>query len=49
MNTTNISFSELVKAGSYYPAYVFYYSDGTKPRKLHWVDKIELNIVKEYD
>ena len=39
----------LVKAGSYYPTSVFYYSDGTKPRKLHWVDKIELNIVKEYD
>lgn len=39
----------LVKTGTYYPTSVFHYSDGTKPRKLHWIDKIELNIVKEYD
>lgn len=34
----------LVKTGTYYPTSVFHYSDGTKPRKLHWIDKIELNI-----
>lgn len=39
----------LVKTGTYYPTSVFHYSDGTKPRKLHWIDKIELNIHKEYD
>lgn len=39
----------LTKTGTYYPASVFSYSDGTKPRKLHWIDKIELNIIKEYD
>lgn len=39
----------LVKIGTYYPTSVFHYSDGTKPRKLHWIDKIELNIHKEYD
>lgn len=40
----------LVKTGTYYPTSVFHYTDGSqKPRKLHWIDKIELNIVKEYD
>lgn len=40
----------LVKTGAHYPTSIFHYSDGSqKPRKLHWIDKIELNIHKEYD
>lgn len=42
----------LTKTGTYYPTAVFHYSEGygqQKPRKLHWIDKIELNIFKDYD
>lgn len=40
----------LVKTGTYYPTSNFHYSDGSqKPRKLHWIDKIKLNIFKDYD
>jgi len=39
----------LTKTGTYYPTSVFHYSDETKPKKLHWIDKIDLNIIKEYD
>lgn len=42
----------LVKTGTHYPASSFYYSDpywDGKPKKLHWVDHIILNILKEYD
>ena len=38
----------LVKTGTYYPTSVFHYLDGTKPRKLHWIDKIELNLFVDY-
>ena len=42
----------LVKMGRYYPTTDFHYSDyGIRetPMKLHWVDRIELNIFKNYD